>query len=407
MEQSPAPPGGPYEGDHSAAASALGYLYQCRLALAESLRRLADGNAFSVSIEALDDVVFEPQGTPLELLQTKHHIRQNANLTDASTELWATLRVWCDAFNAGTLPTDSVMFLVSTSSVPSGSAASYLTCDNRRVPTAVQRLTATATTSQNTSNATAYQSFLDLTQPQREQLLSRATIIGASPTILDLDAEMRRIVFYAVERTFHDSFIQRLEGWWWQRVVAHLSSRDDMIHSEELDTQQNELREQFKRDNLPVDDDIMSASVDASGYQDMVFVQQMRLIEIGTRRIVFAIRDYFRAFEQRSRWMREELLFVGELERYEDRLQEEWERLFEQMRDELGDDATEEAKRSTASSLFKWVESGMHPSIRPGVQEPTIARGSYQMLSDDQRVGWHIEFRDRLATLLSSAETDA
>lgn len=407
MTRSPAPTGGQYEGDHSAAASALGYLYQCRLALAESLRRLADGHAFTISIEALDDVVFEPQGTPLELLQTKHHVRQGANLTDASQELWATLRVWCDAFAAGTLPAESVMFLVSTSLVPAGSAASYLGHENRNVSTAVQRLTATATTSQNQSNAAAYQAYLGLTQAQREQLVARTTIIGTSPTILDLDAEIRRIVFYAVERSFHESFVQRLEGWWWQRVVTHLASAGDTIHSEELDAQQNELREQFKRDSLPVDDDIMSASVDASGYQDMVFVHQMRLIEIGARRIVFAIRDYFRAFEQRSRWMREELLLVGELERYEDRLHEEWERLFEQMRDELGDDATEAAKRTAASSLFKWVESGMHPPIRPGVQEPTIARGSYQMLSDDQKVGWHIEFRDRLAAILAPAEADA
>ena len=165
------------------------------------------------------------------------------------------------------------------------------------------------------------------------------------------------------------------------------------------------MREQFKQDNLPVDDDIMNAAVDASGYQDKTFVHQLRLIEIGNRRIFHAIRNYFRAFEQRSRWVREDLLFVGELDRYEDRLREEWERLFEIMRDELGDDAAEEAKKDVARTLYKWVETGSHRSIRPGVSEASIARGTYQILADKLRVGWHPEFLKRLKKLLEPQET--
>jgi hypothetical protein len=35
----------------------------------------------------LDDVVFEREGAPPELLQTKHHRQQAANLTDVSPDL--------------------------------------------------------------------------------------------------------------------------------------------------------------------------------------------------------------------------------------------------------------------------------------------------------------------------------
>jgi hypothetical protein len=119
---------------------------------------------------------------------------------------------------------------------------------------------------------------------------------------------------------------------------------------------------------------------------------------------VHAIRNYYRAFEQRSRWVREDLLLIGELERYEERLIEEWDLHFEQMRDDLGDDAAEEAMRQAAQSLYKWVESGSHRFIRPGVTEPAIARGTYQMLADDLRVGWHLEFLDRIKRLLDITE---
>jgi hypothetical protein len=42
----------------SAADSALGYLYQVRVALLWSLRRLKTENDFTVSLETLDDVSF-------------------------------------------------------------------------------------------------------------------------------------------------------------------------------------------------------------------------------------------------------------------------------------------------------------------------------------------------------------
>ncbi|WP_416208261.1 ABC-three component system protein [Halomonas sp.] len=63
---------------------------------------------------------------------------------------------------------------------------------------------------------------------------------------------------------------------------------------------------------------------------------QLDLIKAGKRRVAAAIRDYYRAFEQRSRWLRDELVVGLDLRRYEKRLIEEWDLVFEGMRDELG-----------------------------------------------------------------------
>lgn len=71
----------------SAASSIIGYLFQCRYALLESLRKLRKSEEFVVSLETLDDVVFEKNGEAPELLQLKHHINRTANLADASPRL--------------------------------------------------------------------------------------------------------------------------------------------------------------------------------------------------------------------------------------------------------------------------------------------------------------------------------
>lgn len=380
----------------------LGYMYQCRYALLESLERLRKSEEFTVSIETLDDVVFEPEGEPAELIQTKHHIKQAANLTDASPDLWKTIRIWCEGIANNTIPNDSLFFLITTELAAEGSAAFYLkTGKPQDVDRALERLASTAASSTNRDLQSAFTAFKELNYEQRKQLFQNVILVDRAPTIMDLDAALKQAVFGFADKQFLNSFLQRIEGWWYRRLMKHLAyERNQPIISEELEAEASRLREQFKLDSLPIDDDIMSASVDASGYEDKVFVQQLRIIEIGNPRIIYAIRNYFKAFEQRSRWMREDLLHVGELDRYEDELVEEWEILFEQMRDELGDDATEKAKKKAAKALYKWVETGSHILIRQGVTKPAISRGSYQMLSNRRKVGWHPDFAERIRRIL-------
>jgi len=393
-------------GQYSAASSALGYIYQVRYALLDSLRRLRKTQQFIVSIETLDDVVFEKEGAALELLQTKHHLSKTADLTNSSPDLWKTLRIWCETLTNNKFLDGTLYFLITTSQAAYGHAAYYLKANESRNPAkAMERLNSTVDSSNNHTNTQAYQAYRSLNLDQRMKLLQSVFVIDAAPHIQDLDAELREVLYFAVKQQFLDSFLQRLEGWWYRRAIQHLVDGEAKpILSEELEMETVSLREQFKQESLPIDDDILSASVHASGYRDRVFVQQLRLIEIGNPRIIHAIRNFFRAFEQRSRWVREDLLYVGELERYEDRLVEEWDILFQQMRDNLGENISEEAKKRAAQTLYEWVETSIHPQIRSGVSEPFVSRGTYQILSDSQRVGWHIEFKERLRQLLNPQE---
>jgi hypothetical protein len=240
-----------------------------------------------------------------------------------------------------------------------------------------------------------------LNSKEKEDLFSRVVILDAAPKILDLDKELRREVFHAVEIKYLDAFVTRLEGWWYRRAIQHLSKDNQKpILVEEIIAEETTLREQFKQDNLVIDEDILLATVDESTYQNRVFVQQLKLINVKDRRIFFAIKDYFRAFEQRSRWIREELLQVGELDLYETRLTEEWEIRFEQLRDQLGDETADQEMGRLAKELYSWVENGPHQPIRPQVNEPSMARGSYHILSDNLVVGWHPEFKRRLVELI-------
>jgi hypothetical protein len=387
-----------------ASASMLGYLYQVRLALLDSLRRLRTVGSFSVSLETLDDVAFQAEGTPLELLQTKHHLSRQGSLGDASPDLWKSLRVWTDAFKQGRLGADSVHYLVTTSTAPAGSAAAYLRESGRDVGRTLERLNAVLASSENKDNEKPYQAYASLLPADRRALLERVVIVDRAPDIMAVGDLLQEALAFAASRDLVGPFVTRLEGWWYQRAIRHLGGVDKAIFSEEIDAELERLRQQFKTDNLPIDPDLVAYDViDETMFGSHTFVEQLRLIDLTTKRILTAMRQYFRASEQRSRWLREGFLQVGELDNYDRRLCEEWDIRFAIMVQNLGQSAAEDAMRVAARKLYEWAELESALFIRPACTEPFVSRGSLHVLADDGSVGWHPQFIDRLKHLLEKA----
>jgi hypothetical protein len=391
----------------SAADSALGYLYQVRIALLWSLRRAKSGTDFVVSLETLDDVTFESKGgTPEELLQTKHHRNQEASLSNASGDLWKSLRVWFEGCAKAQVPAGTAFYLLTTGAAPPDSAASFLRSDGRDVAKALPILESVAQSSESEANAPAYAAFLAAPLSARRNILDNVVVFDRAPGVLTIDDDLKNEVFWSAEQRHLDAFLRRLEGWWLRRVIKQLSSSPlpAGILGAEIEAEMSDLREQFKQDNLPIDEDLVTFTLDEethAAHADYQFVHQLKLIDAGKRRVAAAIRDFYRAYEQRSRWLREELLLVGDLTRYEGKLVEEWELVFAAAKDEIEATAFETAKRKAARAVLAWAEQAVI-AIRPGVTEPFVVRGSFHMLADEAppRIGWHPDFRDRLAEIL-------
>jgi hypothetical protein len=385
---------------YSANESALGYLYQCRLALWYALSRLRDRDDIEIAVESLDDVTFASDGNPEELLQTKHHLSAKASLTDACPDLWKTLRIWSSQMQ---LIRDGVrLFLISTATASPGSAASLMRDNNTRdVPSAHKKLMTTVATSTNMSNKDAYRDFTALAPEDQAALLAAVTVIDASPNVLDVRGKIESELRLTVRSKHLVPFTDRLEGWWYGRVVQNLAHKDSgVILARELRSQIDDLREQFLHDNLPVDfENVFPGEDVVKAMLGKPFVEQLRLVALADARIRHAVTDYYRAFEQRSRWLREDLLLVGDLEQYEKHLVEEWERAFERIKQ--NHEGEEEPKKAVAGrAVFDWAESA-NIYIRPQCQQPYIHRGSFQILADKLKIGWHPEFLTRLEHLLS------
>lgn len=386
---------------YSASAPLLGYLYQCRLALLETLKRLKDSPDINVSIETLDDVVFETEGSATEVIQVKHHISRKAQLTDASTDLWKTIRIWCDLFSEGLVEEDSVFYLMTTEKSAEKSAARCLSIECRNIEEAEKILLQTCQISTNQSNKEGYQKYISLNSNQRRELLSKVYVLDSIPLSNELDTILNKELWGHCDRQYAVQFLQYLEGWWFQKIVSGLDGSKAVevnITGVEVDAQLASLREQFKFDSLPVHQDIISANPDVELFKEWLFAKQLRLINISESRVHRAVKNYYKASEQRSRWVRESLLVDNDLELYDDKLIEEWEIRFDQAKDSLPKNPEESDHITSGKGVFGWAEAEVQIPIRSSCQELFITRGTYQILSNDLRVGWHPEYKRRLTT---------
>jgi hypothetical protein len=386
--------------------SAVGYLYQVRSAFLSSLKRLRDGTPFSVCLETLDDVVFDKRGSALELIQYKHHKNTDANLSNASPDIWKSLRVWMEGRAAGQVPRDAKLHLVTTQVAAEGTIAKHLGEPGDPVA-AVSALRTTAITSSSAANQQAYALFKSLSPVEQEALVTSIVVLPQAPTANDISADIRRELALCVRADRLDSLVTRLEGWWLSACLEHLvAGSKEPIASEALQSKLDDIREQLKDDALPLDPDLMDALVAVDAYEGQIFVRQARLADVRESRVLSAVRDYYRAYEQRSRWVRENLLLVGELDKYERRLCEEWQMMFDRTADNFGEMQAESQRQQMARQIYDWVEQAEF-RLRDKVDEPAITRGSFQMLANELRVGWHPQFKERLQHLLAPAVTAA
>lgn len=379
---------------HRAAESALGYLYQCRYALFAGLRALPDSPQLQISIEKFDDVAFEANGDPTELIQTKHHIKSCGDLTDGSVDLWKTIGIWlarvADDIEA---PFRTRFILVTTAPASSGSAASFLRVRDRNEEAANELLLEAATNCKNKKIKDVCRTFRELPPEIRLSILQSVMILDGSPDILDVREDIVRELRHAAPRDQIESLVERLEGWWFGVVIRAMSaSTPEAIPVLAIEQRVDELREQFKRDALPVDLKTAVPSENVIAELDKrTFVQQLRRIAIGSKRIEYAIRDYYRASEQRSRWAREDLLVDGELESFEHELTEAWEPRHASIVEEAAGSSPEQ-KVALGQRVFAWVEQEASFPLRT-VRERFLAHGSYHILANRLAVGWHPDFK--------------
>lgn len=394
----------------SAGEQGLGYIYQTRLAL---LRLLQLPENTAVFLEKDDDLDFIGDDGGKSLASLKHKAIGD-RLTDLSTDFWKSVNIWLERYKRdGRAASNLRFFLFTTSTVSTNSFLAHLLFDQSVVTRETATLSEKASDILAKSTSALIQpiaeSFNELNDSEKQDFLERVLIFDNSPRIDDIPAIIKDVHMRSIRREHREFVFERLEGWWTDVVIKHLTgTRPSEIFGYEVSDKLSNFSEEYKTDNLPI---TFRGKEPPNGIDSdadpRLFVAQLREIGISPNRIRSAIVDYYRAFEQRSAWARENLLVSGEVEEYEDRLADEWSRYKDVVFEKLKEDSAEETLRDAGADLYNWAEfeTGKIEAlrIRAHVTEPYVLRGSFHILADitpTPQIYWHPRFLDRLGNVL-------
>lgn len=388
-------------------------MYQGRLALLQLLQLPEDTAIF---LEKDDDLDFVDSGGGKSLASLKHKAVAD-KLTDLSSDFWKSVNIWMVRYKHDDRAASNLrFFLFTTGTVSTNSFLVRFLPDQPVASDDATTLTdlADAALAKSSSKLIApiATAFNELSNLEKQDFLERILILDGSPRIDDIPALIRDKHMRSIRREHRHYVFERLEGWWTDAVIKQLTSaKSEGIFGYEVSDKLSSYAEEYRADNLPITFRGKVPTNEVNTDTDpRVFVAQLREIGVSSNRIRSAILDYYRAFQQRSAWARESLLVSGEVEEYEDRIADEWNRYKDVAFEQLKDDSTEDALRGAGATLYKWAEfeTGRIESlrIRAQVTEPYVLRGSFHILADaspEPRVYWHPRFLDRLAEVLGVA----
>lgn len=387
----------------SAPEPALGYFYQPRYALLQLLRLPEETVCF---IEQDDDIDFT-DATEGRILASLKHKAPGDTLTDLSPDFWKSVRIWLAYYIKEVSSSSAVsFFLFTTGSVAVGSFLDAFLPNALREEGIAERVAEVLAKSKSQTIQKTKNLLEELPKDKWPDFFRRITIFDSQERIQDIPQLIIDEKLRTVRPQFRGPVYERLEGWWFNACIELLSEqRHEPLRGAEVSEMLSLFTEQFREDNLPIDfehsepEDGVHPDAD-----DRYFVKQLRAVGLQTDRIRRAILDYYRAFEQRGSWLRENVTLSGELERYDDRLVDEWARLREIVFEELADDSPEELLQTTGRKLLNKLSTSGDPNlrIRKEVTATFVTMGSYHMLANEDapRVYWHPHFEERISEIL-------
>ena len=390
--------------DISAKEPSLGYFYQIKYALLALLTSTKELNNPKVRIENLDDVEIEDINT-LQLFQTKLHIKNKGNLTNSSPDFWKTIRIWSEHITNGLIDIDNtILNLITTEAVPDSSLLFKLKTNTNResdLDDLISGLDQISIDSNNQTNSSAYLAYQALSLHQKQKLVKSIKIIDNSVDITDIDSKIKRELILSTYPGHLDAFLEILEGWWFKKAIENLTEKIDGIESGELQIKIANIRDSFQADNLPnhFPEQLEISDEDVNTLKNKAFIKQLELIQINSnsKTVKRAISDFRRAFEQRSKWLRLQLLNPEEEEDFDKRLRDYWQNIFDIMCDEADSKTIEEIHLlGKQFYLNQFAVSCPQIKIREKFKEDFLTRGSYQILADSKKIGWHPNYKDKL-----------
>jgi hypothetical protein len=238
--------------------------------------------------------------------------------------------------------------------------------------------------------------FLALPETGRLNLLRRTVIQPDSPTVAEIESEIAGH-FQLILPEYRAAVAKRLVEWWDRQIVYSLcGERDRVITRTELQSQIMTIVADLEQDKLVPEFETLGPPDD---YQpDGMLARQIELVRGKSFDLKRAIREEWKAREQRGRWTTSNPAMRAKITAYDHVLREHWLDRHDEMVEACAE-LEAEGKCASGLDLLRWTHNEAANTVQPiavGWGAPYYVRGSYQVLAINLKVGWHPEYQTML-----------
>lgn len=359
----------------------------------------------AVGVEQLDDVDLKVDGHAL-LFQLKHSISNSPPpISIKSKALWKTVKVWVDILPELTL-SETTLHLVTVAKLGTDSPLNVLTDmtsertelveamaqEAQRVLDARSAAAKAGKTLPHADRVDGCLAFLALTETERLNLMRRTLIQPGSFAIGAIEDNVAGHL-KLLPPDQRPAVAMRLIEWWDRQIVYSLcGKRERVISRSELQHQVSAIVSDIEQDKLVPDFELASPPSD---YQpDGMLARQVQLVDGKTSDLSKAIREEWKAREQRAKWLNGSPAMAVTINDYDRVLEEHWSDRHCQMAEDCAD-LDQKGKCQSGLKMLRWTHEEAPGAVRPIAQGWNAAyyvRGSYQVLAIDLKVGWHADY---------------
>lgn len=375
----------------------LGYYYQVMYSLYLMLSGRDKPN-LTIKLEDLDDLVINSPEN-LQLIQLKHHNTVDSSLSDRSLDFWKTIRVWSSEIKQGKIKEiDNTIFsLITTGKVSDNSFLLKLKDGkNRDAEYALKEMIKISADQSVESTKKAYEAFSLLSDSQKKILVDNIYIVDQEVDIAAVEELIKFQLKYSASPDKVSALFEGVIGWWLRQCIDLLFDPDNKSEIKDRDLQNKiwEIIETLKQDNLPDSFVLDVIENPLNEYEKHTFFKQLKLIALKDRSLLNAVNDFRKAYGQKNKWLQDGLIMPDELENYENNLYDNWNRMFSIVVDK--NDGTKNSNEliQAGQDFYNEFIAKPHPNIRTNYTSIYYPIGSYHMLADKKRIGWHPNYEN-------------
>lgn len=375
----------------------LGYYYQVLYSLYLMLDK-RDITNLTMKLEDLDDLVINCSDK-LHLIQLKHHNMDENSLSDRSLDFWKTIRVWSTEIAQDKFMeiNNTIFSLVTTGKISDKSFLLKLKDGkNRDAEYALKKMIEISADQSVKSTKKAYEAFSLLSYPQKKLLVDNIYIVDQEVDIVAVEELIKSQLKYSASPDKVSALFEGVIGWWLEQCIDLLSDPDNISEIRDRDLQNKiwEIIETLKQDNLPDSFELEYIETPLNEFENHLFFKQLKLIALGNKSLLKAINDFRKAYGQKNKWLQDGLIMPDEIKKYEQNLYDNWEKLFSIVADNNDGSKNSEELMLAGKNFYNEFIGKNHPNIRPNYSSVYYPIGSYHMLAEEKRIGWHPDYEN-------------